>query len=238
MLNKLIDKTARVAVVDNSAATRQLLSETVKSFGFPQVHGMANIKDLIQFMETDDTDIVICSLEPASEYNALNLLSLITKNPDLRHLRVCLLVDEDDEYVLPKAFELGAIAAIYKPFTKESLKQAFAQLLNESEVHQANEALVAAAFLRPALEKIANFDAWIDFEKKMLKLFPGSTSLLLNLGEALLTAGKRDEAAQVLNQAVLIDPSLEEQAEIVFSKTVTAKKLLRRAKVKAVHLML
>jgi CheY-like chemotaxis protein len=221
MLSKLSDKTAKIAIVDNSAATRQLLSETVKSFGYSQIHGMASIKDLIQFMETDDTDLVICSLEAANEYNALNVLNLITKNADLRHLRVCIVYDEEDLYALPKAFELGAIATIAKPFTKETLKQSFAKLIEETEANNANEALVAASFLRQIFEKNADFEGWVEFEKKMLSFFPGSTGLLLTLGEALLSSGRRDEAAQVLNQAMLIDPNLADQAEIIFSKVET-----------------
>lgn len=233
MLSKLIDKTARIAVVDNSAATRQLLSETVKSFGFSTVHGMANIKDLVQFMETDDTDLVICSLESTNEFNALNVLNLITKNADLRHLRVCIVVDEEEAYAVPKAFELGAVATIQKPFTKETLKQSFGKLIELTETYQANEALVAASFLRPYLEKAADFETWIELEKKMLSFFPGSTSLLLSLGEALLAGGKKNEAVHVLQQALMIDPTIEEMAEVIFSKVAAEGETLATAAVDA-----
>jgi CheY-like chemotaxis protein len=212
---KFKDKSAKVVVVDANGPLRQLISESIRGLGFEDVSTQSNIADLLNYLETEDADWVLVSMMQDQPVNALHLLKIISENPSLKHVRVTLALEEDESYVLTKAFELGLMSSLYKPFTKDSLPEDLGKLMTTMEENEFDGTFVAADFLREALDKDSDVTAEqkLKFEEDLISVYPGNPSILLSLAKASAKAEKTDQAKSLLAQVKTIRPDWEEKID-------------------------
>jgi len=218
MTDKFKDKSASVIVIDSSGPSRQLLGECVKGFGFTKVQGLATVKDALEQLEVEPCDWIITSLNSDQPENAMSLLKLCTMHTELRGTHVSFLLTDAEKVCLPAAFALGLVSWHRKPFTKDSLTQDLGDLLKLFEAKNWNLTLVASDFLRKILQGAENKSDWVEFEKSLLDLYPGTPDLLMFLAEALFAAGNGPAAQMTLQQAVLLQPSLDDAAKKLKAK--------------------
>lgn len=206
---KFQDKSARVILVDSSGAVRQLLSEVAKSVGFANSQAVASIQDAHSILETEEVDWVIVPLAADQEVNGLHTLRTIVSFPELKHVRVSLLVDEAEMWCLPKAFELGMLSYHPKPFTKDSLTKDLNEFLRLFEANEWNGTRTSAEYLRKHLRVAKNTGDLLQLEKSLLDMFPGNSKQLVNLAHAQQMSGQTDASKMTLRQALTIDPSIK-----------------------------
>ena len=118
--SKFKDKSARVVLVDSSGSVRPLLSEVTKSIGFANTQAVATIADAHSILETESADWLIVPVNADQELNGLHTVRMMINFAQINHVRVSLLAEEKESWVLSKAFEFGLLSYHSKPFTKDS----------------------------------------------------------------------------------------------------------------------
>ena len=210
-MNVFEDKSASIVIVDGSGPVRQMIAESVRAHGFEKVSTLASGADLIASLESESIDWVLMPLLADKEINALHILSLISQSPELKFVRLSLLVEEDELYVLPAAFELGLLSYHEKPFTKESLPEDLGRFIKVHEENQFQDTLTSATFLRQFLKEQERFSELISFSNNLLEMYPGEYSIFLDIAEAYHKSDEPDEAKKILAQASAIRPDSKEQ---------------------------
>ena len=198
------DRSAKVMVVAQSGAVRQLFSSTLKKSKYDGIRTVASVKDAVGVLEVEPIDWVLTTLFKDSEYNALALLDLISSRLALKDTRVTLILEEEESDILPSAYELGLLHHIVKPFNKESLITLFENFHKNFEDSAWNHAKLAAANLRGYLQAEKKHSSLLNLEKGMLGIFPGELEYLLNMARPQVALGMKDKAKASLSQAKLI----------------------------------
>jgi CheY-like chemotaxis protein/tetratricopeptide (TPR) repeat protein len=209
MTSRLSDKKSKIHVIDPSGPVRQMMVDVIRSsLGFETVEGKATIADALSYLEVDHIDWILVPLMADQPVNALHLLKICTEQPELKHLRVSLILEESETYVLPAAFELGLLSWHSKPFTKDSLTEEMGRLLKTMEEHKFNEPLVAAHYLRQHLKATKNHALQETLEQGLLQVYPGNPQILFELAEPQFHLDKKPQARKALAQVKLLDPNL------------------------------
>ncbi|MFK7823279.1 MAG: response regulator [Oligoflexales bacterium] len=199
-----VDKSAKIMIVAQSGAERQLFSSTLKKSNYDGIRTVASIKDAVGVLEVELIDWVLSTLFKGSEYNALALLELISSRFALKDTRVTLVLEQEESEILPTAYELGLLNHILKPFNKDSLLDLFDNFHKNFEQFSWSHARFAAASLRQYLQAEKKHQSLLNLEKGMLGLFPGELEYLLNMAKPQLALGMKDKAKASLCQAKLI----------------------------------
>jgi CheY-like chemotaxis protein/Flp pilus assembly protein TadD len=220
---KFQDRSAKVLLIDSSGAVRQLLSEVAKSVGFSQAQAVATISDAHNILETEGADWLIVPLAADQPINGLHTVRMITSFSDLKNTRVSLLLDQNEMWCLPRAFEFGLLSYHAKPFTKDSLSKELEELMSIFEASEWNSTKLAATYLRKHLSSTQSATDLMQLEQTLMEMFPGNSSQLINLAHAQHMAGKKDAAKVTLKQASFIDaslaPKIDAKAQELFGST-------------------
>ena len=146
------DRSAKVLVIDQSGAVRQLMTDVIRAQGFETITGVSSIKDAVGVLEVEPIDWIVAPLmKVKNEINAMQLIRLISERPVLKKTRVSLLLEEAELSVLNKAFELGLLSWFEKPFNKDSLQKAIADFLETFEKCEWNDTRLSSWYLREHL---------------------------------------------------------------------------------------
>jgi CheY-like chemotaxis protein len=208
----------RVVVVDSSGPVRQLMTDVVRGLGFDDVQVRPSIAETLQYLEAESADWLLLPLMADQPVNALHALKICSEVPQLKKMRVSLLLAEDERYVIPTAFELGALSWHPKPFTKETLAAELGGVLAALSGNEFNEVIAAAGYLRKHLQAEKNWAAQLDLERTLLELYPGNSSILFNMVEPQFNLDRKEQARNTLEQAKLINPNLAAKAEELAKK--------------------
>ena len=225
MDNKFQDKSAKVVVVENSGAARTLLAEVVRGLGFSDVSGLPTIKDAIGVLEVEPVDWLICPVLSDHTENGIALLKLHCSHPSLRPLRISLMVEEGDGSVLPDAFEYGLLSYHNKPFTKDSLKSELSEFLELYEKNHWQSALVASVYLRKHLMEAEKYEDLLNFERRLMNLYPGNVDRLFNLVPPLVKLERMDEAKATLLQIRQMNPGAEDRIKSMIDEYLPGESL-------------
>ncbi len=214
MTSALKDKKSRIILVDPSGPVRQMMTETTRStLGYENVEAKSSITDVIQFLEVEKAAWVIVPLMADQPANALHLLKICTENAVLKKVRVSVLVEEEEKYILPTAYELGLFSHHPKPFTKDTLSEEFKTIQSILEANGYNEPKTSAHYLRTYLKAGNLHPSQIALEKGLLDMYPGDPSVLLELAHPQFHSGQQDSAKKTLAQVKLLDPKYTEKVE-------------------------
>ncbi len=212
------EKAAKCIVIDSSGAVRHLMSDVIKGAGFTSVNGAANIKDVLGMLEVERYDWILCPLFEDQEVNALNLLQIISENHELNKTRVTLLLEEEEEYCLTAAYELGLMNWFTKPFNKDSLEKAIGEFLEQLESLEWNTTKYAAERFNAYLEKNEKTNIRLDLYKGLINLYPGDPDVLLKLAEPQFLSGDENIAKRTLEQVIMLNPDKKDQVEEIKSR--------------------
>lgn len=213
--SKIENKSARILLVDSSASIRQLLSEVFKAKGFENSQAVASVADAHAILETEGADWLVLPLASDQPMNGFHIVRLMSSFPELRGLRVSLLVDQQEKWILPKAFELGLLSYHSKPFTKDTLTAELEELISLFERSDWNATKVSADYLRRYLISAKAPKELLNLESNLLDLFPGQVEHLVHLAQAYAISGQIVLSKRTLKQALFIAPNLKAAIEDV-----------------------
>lgn len=207
------DKSIKVLVVEGSGATRTLMTEVIRKLGFSDVTGVPSIKDALGVMEAENVGWILTPLMADQPENALHVLKIATEVQALRNMRVSLLVEEEERYSLPAAFQHGLLSWHRKPFTKDSLTEEMETLFTRYGDSGYESSLVSGSYLREILTEEKQDEDLLAFEKGLISVYPARTELMLNLPGPLARLDQKPEAKAVLRQIKMIEPSWEDKVK-------------------------
>ncbi len=212
-MNGFENKNSKVIAVEPNVAVGQLLTDAIRAVGFSEVQCVASVQDLISLIEVEPVDWVVTSLLPKDQTNALQFLKICTMFPELRKVRISLLLEPSESYVLPQAFELGLFSWHEKRFKDDTLSLSLAELQEIYVAKNQSDLLTSAEYLRRYLKLHKQYQELLDFEKALMGQFPGAADVLINLAFPQFTLGYQEKARLTLLQSKLIDPSLSKKAD-------------------------
>lgn len=207
------DRSAKVLVIDQSGAVRQLMTDVIRAQGFETITGVSSIKDAVGVLEVEPIDWIVAPLmKVKNEINAMQLIRLISERPVLKKTRVSLLLEQAEFSVLNKAFELGLLSWFEKPFNKDTLQKAIADFLETFEKCEWNDTRLSSSYLREHLKNQKSWKNIISLEKNLLNVFPGDLDLLLNIATPQYHLEQTEQAQCTLRQVLAIDQDMSEKA--------------------------
>lgn len=207
MTNPFSDKkNCKVLAVDASGPVRQMMADTLRSqLGFELAEGRSSILEAMQHLETEKADWIIVPLSAEQPANAIHLLKICSEHPQLKRTRVSVFLDQEEQYVIPLAFSLGLLSWHSRPFTKDTYGEELKTLFLRMEIDQFKDQITAAHYFRLYLTSKKLFTMQLALEKGLLEIYPGDTSILMNMAEPLHGLGKTDSAKTTLLQVRLLD---------------------------------
>lgn len=115
-----IDKNIRVLIVDDYAATRDLIRAILRSVGFTEMSQAENGADAITLLHGEQFDLIICDWN-MPQVTGLEVLKMVRDNPIHRNVAFIMLTAEAYKESIVAALEAGVTDYIAKPFTAEVL---------------------------------------------------------------------------------------------------------------------
>lgn len=207
------NRQAKVAIVEPVGTKRQVFADIIKSLGFSNINGFKSVRELVVYMETEPVDWIIMPLMAAENINALQILKIITENHNLSATRVSLLLEPLEQWCLKAAFNMGLFSFHPNANVKETLVNEFKGLLTNLEKNYWDTSLSAAVYFRKHLLTIGDTASLVALEEALLKLYPGDSSVLFQLGQAQFYNKQTEFGLRTLQQVALMDPSLAAEAE-------------------------
>ena len=207
------EKKGKILVVEGSGAARTQLIEVLKSLGFTDIAGVPSVKDGWGMIESEPIKWLLTPLNADAPENAMHVIKLITEHAALKGMLVSLLLEEQETYAAPLAFQYGMLSWHRKPFTKDSLASEIKGLIERGEKNQWSSTLVAASYLREFLTKAEKMNELLSFERELVKTFPSNQDLFYNLIHPLVKLGTKDEAKSILLMLQAVDKAQAARVE-------------------------
>lgn len=202
MPNRFEEKTMRCLAISASSSQRQLLSSVLKELGFSNVVVVSDIKTCLEIMEAEEVGWIIGPLLDANDCSILQLLDVINQQQLLRHVKVSVLQDENQE-LLPKAFAMGAMSCHKFAMTREACYPEMKKLLERLAFHEYDFIKVAASYLQEYLQEAREFGDLRSLFTGLLQVYPGNPDYMLALAHALLNMGELESGRVILHQVKL-----------------------------------
>lgn len=217
MIQHFADKSANVVLVESTSSMRQSMAEVLKNAGFKNIQAVASIQDAYAQLETEVVHWMILPLGSDQPINAMHMLGLCVEVPELRHIRISLILDESERDVLSKAFDLGAMSWHPKTATKNEFQSEIEKLVQKLNTFNNTPTLVAADYLREHLVASKDPVARLLLETSLNTLFPGNPRLMLQLAKAQNSSGMTAQARATVGQVKIVGPELTAEADNVLS---------------------
>jgi two-component system chemotaxis response regulator CheY len=110
----------RALVVDDSRATRSIISKMLKEMGF-QVFEAAHGREALDFLKrTGPTDVLLVDWN-MPEMNGYDFLCAVRNTPAYEQVPLMMVTSETEVSQMAKALQAGANEYIMKPFTNEEM---------------------------------------------------------------------------------------------------------------------
>lgn len=139
-----------ILAVDDNSINRILMEKLLKKEGY-NIKVLGNSEQVIPYLENTIPDIILLDLMMPN-INGLELCEQIKLNPHFQEIPVIFITASDEKQDLLKAFDLGAVDYITKPFHNEEL---LARIKNHLELKFTRDELKKALV---ELEKLAKTD--------------------------------------------------------------------------------
>lgn len=197
-------------MVAPSSTLRGLISSCLKDLAFTNITTVADIKTGIEIMETEPVGWLITPVKDSEGGHALHILSILSKNPALRAMKISIIRDDDDSCI-PAAFELGILSVHKFDTSRELCLAEFQSIIQRLDRFAGDCTRVAASYLAEYLTEKGEFQELKRFYNSMLQIYPGRPEILLDLAKAHFEAREMDDARILLEQLLLTAPERKTQ---------------------------
>lgn len=204
MSKAILDKSARVLVVETNSTARATLSEVLKENGFKDIQLMDSVKSALGYLEVEKAEWVISPVLADQPLNAMHLLSVFAKHSHFDNTRMSLLIESKDQSCLTKAFELGLLSFHQRPTSIESARAEIRNLLSELSKHNGDEVFVSADYLTTFLRNQNQSKSFLSLQGTLFDLYPDHLPFLLSLAEGHFMNGDPNSGKQALGRAKLM----------------------------------
>ena len=208
-LGRFKDKSAQILVVNSFAPERSMYMNALKELGFENVHGAADHKMGLGFLESESIDWLICPIQSEEKVNLYHVALLCQKYEHLKDVLITTPLSKEEERAIPCLAEMGVFSWFKHVSTLVDVKASLEKTL--ARIFQCHERLVDVTYglLDEHLKEVREYGSLLGLYKNLMSLFPGDPQILLKLGEAYLLSGEKKLGSLCLQQLALIDKSLD-----------------------------
>ena len=219
------NSTARILMIEPQNSRRIMLSNAIKSMKFTQTNSVPTIKDAIAILEDGsmEVDWILTGLCREGANNGMQLLATCLANESLRHIRVSLFLEADEQFCASDAFALGLFSCHHKHSNINGMTKEIKDLIAIGETNNWNDFDIAASYLRLHLTQAKLFESLVRLEKSFLTHFPGNVTYVTNYAEALVLAGNTNAAEQMLGKLSTPHPKDRKRVQEILNNIQSAK---------------
>ena len=120
----------RILVVDDFSTMRRIVRNLLKEIGYPNVEEAEDGAVAIQKLKNGNFNFVVTDINMPN-MNGFELLRLVRADPELKEIPVLLVTAEAKKEDIINAAQCGASGYIVKPFTKATLEEKFAKIIEK-----------------------------------------------------------------------------------------------------------
>jgi two-component system chemotaxis response regulator CheY len=123
----------KILVVDDSITIRRIISNALKTVGFPETVEAVNGKDALEKLASNKIDFIITDWN-MPEMNGLDLIKEIRANPVYSSMPILMITTRGTERDVVDALQAKVNSYIMKPFTPQELKEKIEGILKTVQV--------------------------------------------------------------------------------------------------------
>jgi two-component system chemotaxis response regulator CheY len=119
----------KILIVDDSITIRRIITNALKTVGFPDTIEAANGKDALEKLTNANVDFII------TEMNGLDFIKQVRANPVYSSLPILMITTRGTEHDVIEALQAKVNSYIVKPFTPQELKEKIEGVLKTIQVN-------------------------------------------------------------------------------------------------------
>ena len=126
----------KILIVDDSITIRRIITNALKTVGFPDTVEAANGKDALEKLTSTNVDFIItdCNMP---EMNGLDFIKQVRATPDYSSLPILMITTRGTEHDVIEALQAKVNSYIVKRFTPQELKEKIEGILKTVQVNAA-----------------------------------------------------------------------------------------------------
>jgi two-component system, chemotaxis family, chemotaxis protein CheY len=126
----------KILIVDDSITIRRIITNALKTVGFPDTVEAANGKDALEKLTSTNVDFIITDWN-MPEMNGLDFIKQVRSSPDYSSLPILMITTRGTEHDVIEALQAKVNSYIVKPFTPQELKEKIEGILKTVQVNAA-----------------------------------------------------------------------------------------------------
>jgi two-component system, chemotaxis family, chemotaxis protein CheY len=126
----------KILVVDDSITIRRIISNALKTVGFPETVEAVNGKDALEKLTSNKIDFIITDWN-MPEMNGLDLIKEVRANSLYSSMPILMITTRGTERDVVEALQAKVNSYIMKPFTPQELKEKIEGILKTVQVNAA-----------------------------------------------------------------------------------------------------
>lgn len=218
MSHVFANETNKVLVAGMTPNYRTLVTGHLRKAGFKSVTTAANLKFARGILESDVIDWLIIGMSWKEDINGLNLLKLIRETPELSHVKVSIMVGEDEYQYAGRLMELGALSFHELATLSVEFEEELKELLQEIDRTKGDFCAAASMYVKRYCLKSEHYKDLLEFCHNRVKVEAGNPEALLELAEAHFFMNQKSKGLQLLEQVTRMAPNLQGRIKQVRSE--------------------
>ena len=126
----------KILIVDDSITIRRIITNALKTVGFPDTVEAANGKDALEKLTTVNVDFIITDWN-MPEMNGLDLTKWVRANAQYGNMPILMVTTRGNKEDVIEAMKVSVNNYIVKPFTAQGLKEKIDAILKTVEIKPA-----------------------------------------------------------------------------------------------------
>jgi two-component system chemotaxis response regulator CheY len=124
----------KILIVDDSITIRRIITNALKTVGFPDTVEASNGKDALEKLTSTNVDFIITDWN-MPEMNGLDFIKQVRAHPDYSALPILMITTRGTEHDVIEALQAKVNSYIVKPFTPQELKEKIEGILKTVQVN-------------------------------------------------------------------------------------------------------
>jgi two-component system chemotaxis response regulator CheY len=126
----------KILIVDDSLTIRRIITNALKTIGFPETVEASNGKEALQKLSNGNIDFIITDWN-MPEMNGLDFIKEVRANPLHSTMPILMITTRGTEHDVIEALQAKVNSYIVKPFTPQELKEKIEGILKTAQVNTA-----------------------------------------------------------------------------------------------------
>jgi two-component system chemotaxis response regulator CheY len=126
----------KILIVDDSMTLRRILTNALKTLGFPETVEAVNGKDALEKLASNNVDFIITDWN-MPEMNGLDFIKEVRSNPVYSAMPILMITTHGSEHDVIEALQAKVNSYIVKPFTPQELKEKIDGILKTVQLNTA-----------------------------------------------------------------------------------------------------